>query len=250
MRHLFWAALLLTACTNAGDRQQSGSVDLDNSAAEETAAADNALRTEKTYSATALSMMEQGMVDVRKVDSTIQVSLMYSRSDNFMGQVLYDDLKEGLLHPRAAEALAKAERRLMQKHPDLRLVVFDATRPMSIQQKMWDVVKDTPKYFYVSNPARGGGLHNYGMAVDISIGRVDGDTLPMGAKVDYMGDLSHIDHEDRLVAQKRISPEARANRQLLREVMRAGGFMPIRTEWWHFNLCSRKEAARLCKPVE
>ena len=85
-------------------------------------------------------------------------------------------------------------------------------------------------------------MHNYGMAVDISICKVNGDTIPMGATVDFMGDLSHIDREETLVAQGRITQEARDNRRLLREVMAAGGFMPLRTEWWHFNLCSRKEA--------
>ena len=44
-------------------------------------------------SATARSMAKQGFVDVTKLDSTIQVSLMYSRADNFTGRVLYKDLK-------------------------------------------------------------------------------------------------------------------------------------------------------------
>ena len=85
-------------------------------------------------------------------------------------------------------------------------------------------------------------MHNYGMAVDISICKVNGDTIPMGATVDFMGDLSHIDREETLLARGRITQEALDNRRLLREVMAAGGFMPLRTEWWHFNLCSRKEA--------
>jgi len=248
MRNILWATLLLLACTSAGNGQQGGSSQPADSAA---AAKQQPVQPKpKAYSPTAQSMMKQGMVDVQKVDSTIRVSLMYSRSDNFTGQVLYEDLREGLLHPKAAEALAKAEQRLMELHPDLRLIIFDATRPMSIQQKMWDVVKNTKKYFYVSNPARGGGMHNYGMAVDISICRLNGDTIPMGAKVDFMGDLSHIDHEDLLVSKKRMTKEAQANRQLLREVMAAGGFKPLRTEWWHFNLCTRAEAKRSYKVIK
>ena len=195
-------------------------------------------------------MERQGMVNVQSLDPTIEVSLMYSRPDNFTGRVLYDDLREGYLHPKAAKALVVAQQRLKQLRPELSLIIFDATRPMSIQQKMWDVVKNTPKYFYVSNPARGGGMHNYGMAVDISICRVGGDTIPMGATVDFMSDLSHIDKEDLLVKNKRITEEARANRKLLREVMAAGGFMPLRTEWWHFNLCSRQEAKRYYKVIK
>ena len=203
-----------------------------------------------TLSATALSMERQGMVNVQQLDPTIEVSLMYSRPDNFTGRILYDDLREGYLHPKAAQALVKAQKRLKELRPELSLIIFDATRPMRIQQKMWDVVKNTPKYFYVSNPARGGGMHNYGMAVDISICRVGGDTIPMGAKVDFMGDLSHIDHEAQLVAKHRMTEEAKANRELLREVMAAGGFRPLRTEWWHFNLCTRQEAKKLYKVIK
>jgi D-alanyl-D-alanine dipeptidase len=240
MRKIIIAALLLIACTSAEKPKNSpqDSIKISN------ISKDSVLSTDSLppLSKTAQSMAAQGMVNIHDIDTTIRVSLMYSRPDNFTGKILYDDLREGYLHPKAAKALATAEQKLLQLRPELRLIIFDATRPMSIQQKMWDVVKNTPKYFYVSNPARGGGMHNYGMAVDISICKVNGDTIPMGATVDFMGDLSHIDREETLVAQGRITQEARDNRRLLREVMAAGGFMPLRTEWWHFNLCSRKEA--------
>ena len=190
------------------------------------------------------------MTNIRKVEPSIQVSLMYARADNFCGKVLYQDLREGYLHPLAAQALAKAQRRLKQLHPELSLKVYDATRPMSIQQTMWDEVKNTPKYFYVSNPKNGGGLHNYGLAVDITLCRAEtGDTLDMGTKVDHMSSLSHIDREDQLVQQKRISREAQKNRQLLREVMGYAGFKPLRTEWWHFNFRTRAEAKKYFKVI-
>ena len=266
MRKVLFTALLLIACTNpsaqklpeaalpqeATDSSETsaiaGAATTDTSAT--TAALPRTQPDSTALSATARSMERQGMVNVQSLDPTIEVSLMYSRPDNFTGRVLYDYLREGYLHPKAAKALVVAQQRLKQLRPELSLIIFDATRPMSIQQKMWDVVKNTPKYFYVSNPARGGGMHNYGMAVDISICRVGGDTIPMGATVDFMGDLSHIDKEDLLVKNKRITEEARANRKLLREVMAAGGFMPLRTEWWHFNLCSRQEAKRYYKVIK
>ena len=256
MRKLLFTTILLIACTNPSAHRLSEPtlpVEVADSsempAKAEAEAAPKGQPDSTALSATARSMERQGMVNVQALDPTIEVSLMYSRPDNFTGRVLYDDLREGYLHPKAAKALVVAQQRLKQLHPELSLIIFDATRPMSIQQKMWDVVKNTPKYFYVSNPARGGGMHNYGMAVDISICRVGGDTIPMGATVDFMGDLSHIDKEDLLVKNKRMTEEARANRQLLREVMAAGGFMPLRTEWWHFNLCSRQEAKRNYKVI-
>ena len=113
-------------------------------------------------SKTAQSMEAQGLVDITSLDSTIRVSLMYSRADNFTGKVLYSDLREAYLHPKAAKALAQAQKLLKDKRPDLSLIVYDAARPMTIQQKMWNVVAGTSKNIYVSNPKNGGGLHNYG----------------------------------------------------------------------------------------
>lgn len=200
-------------------------------------------------SPTAQSMVSQGMVRVRSLDESIKVSLMYARADNFTGEVLYDDLRDAYLHPKAAEALVKAQRRLKELRPEYSLIIFDATRPMSVQQRMYDKVKGTAKYFYVSNPANGGGLHNYGMAVDVSICRENGDTIAMGSLVDHMSTLSHITNEAALVSSGRMSSEAKANRELLREVMRYAGFTPLSTEWWHFNLISRATARRYYKVV-
>ncbi len=196
---------------------------------------------EKT--ATELSIERQGMVDISEVDSTIRVSLMYGRADNFTGRVLYTDLHRAYLHPQAAQALKRAQAILRELRPDLSLAVYDAARPMSVQQKMWDTVKGTPQYFYVSNPANGGGLHNYGLAVDLTLcDAATGDTLDMGTPIDHMGAASHIDREEELQKEGKISAAAVENRRLLRRVMREAGFMPLRTEWWHFNFKSRAEA--------
>ena len=175
---------------------------------------------------------------------------MYARADNFVGCVLYDDLREAYLHPEAATALVAAQRKLKQLRPDLSLKVYDAARPMRIQQKMWNQVKKTAQRIYVSNPAHGGGLHNYGLAVDITLCNLKGDSIPMGTKVDHLGREAHIDIEAQLVAERKISQQARKNRQLLREVMRSAGFKPLRTEWWHFNFKSRAEVKQKYKVIE
>lgn len=209
------------------------------------------------------SMERQGLVNVKAVVPSIKVALMYARTDNFCHRMLYHDLRDAYVLPACADALRKAQAELKRRRPDLSLCIFDATRPMSVQQTMWDAVKNTPQYFYVSNPAHGGGMHNYGMAVDISICKASWndaswregaakchiDTIPMGVKVDHMGVESHIDKEQELVSRGMISREALNNRRLLREVMRTAGFMPLRTEWWHFNLRTREWAKKNLKVV-
>ena len=202
-------------------------------------------------SATAKRMAQQGLVDILSVDSTIHVSLMYARPDNFTGKVLYTDLREAYLHPKAAVALTKAQQALKKLRPDLSLKIYDATRPMSVQQKMWNTVAGTKKSIYVSNPRNGGGMHNYGLAVDITLCKAaTGDTLDMGTKVDFLGSYAHIDDEAGLVSRHIISKEAKQNRELLRKVMSEAGFKPLRTEWWHFNLVSRAEAKAHYKAIK
>lgn len=201
-------------------------------------------------SRTAQRMAEQGLVDIQSVDSTIHVSLMYSRPDNFTGKVLYTDLHEAFLHPEAAAAVAKAQQALRKQRPDLCLKIYDAARPMSIQQKMWNTVAGTAKSIYVSNPRNGGGMHNYGLAVDVTLcDAATGDTLDMGTRVDFLGSYAHITDEAGLVSRHIITPEAKKNRELLRKVMKEAGFKPLKTEWWHFNLVSREEAKAHYKAV-
>lgn len=187
-------------------------------------------------------MRGSGMVDVSSVAPDIQVGLMYAGADNFVGKKMYHGVTTAWLHPIAAEAVAKAQRELSDLMPGARLLIKDAARPMRVQRAMFDAVKGTPKAKYVANPARGGGLHNYGMAVDITIVDSDGHEVDMGTPVDHLGTEANIDREVDLVKRGVMSENARQNRLLLRRVMKNSGFSTIRTEWWHFNRIPLSEA--------
>lgn len=191
----------------------------------------------------------EGFLRIQDLDNTIAVDLMYAKSDNFVGEVMYD-FTEAYLHPKAAHAVVEANRLLSQAHPGWRLCIYDATRPMRVQQIMWDKVKGTPQQNYVSNPAKGGGLHNYGLAVDVSIIDENGDSIDMGTKVDALTYISHTDNEEELVRAGKISREAMENRRLLRRVMREAGFKSLRSEWWHFNYTTRADARANYRVVE
>lgn len=190
----------------------------------------------------------KGFVNVLKIDSTMSVELMYAQPDNFVGEKMYN-FSEAYLHPKAAEALKNANKLLKEINPGLHLRVYDAARPMSVQQKMWNKVKGTAQQNYVSNPANGGGLHNYGLAVDVTIADSKGDTLPMGTTIDALTYKSHIDREEELVRTGKITAEAAKNRLLLRRVMQKAGFRPLRSEWWHFNYTTRADARKNYKVI-
>ena len=187
-------------------------------------------------------MSRAGLVDVGAMNDRLVIDLMYAGPDNFVGENMYGDLRKAYLHPEAAEALMKADAWLEEHHPELRFKICDAARPMSVQRKMYEKVKGTPSAPYVSNPARGGGLHNYGLAVDITLVDEQGRELPMGTPVDHLGKEANIDKEEELAARGVITKKELNNRRMLRQAMRQGGFFPLKTEWWHFNLRSRAVA--------
>lgn len=187
-------------------------------------------------------LRNKGMVDVSVLDSTICVQLVYATSNNFMGETVYSGITRAWLHPDAAQKMVTAQHLLKKEHLELTLVVYDAARPMSVQRKMWSLVRGTDKVNYVSNPSNGGGLHNYGMAVDVTILDKTGQPLPMGSPFDFFGEEAHTNNEEALLASGKITREEFDNRRLLRRIMKNAGFRTIPYEWWHFNACSRAEA--------
>lgn len=189
-------------------------------------------------------LASKGLVDASLMDATLQVELKYATTDNLFGEAVYSGISGAWLHPDAAKKLLKAQQLLKERYPAYSLIVYDAARPMAIQRKMWNLVRGTSKTNYVSNPAKGGGLHNYGMAVDVTILDKNGTPLPMGSPYDYFGEEAHTNNEEALLQAKKITQAEFNNRRLLRQVMRQAGFRTILYEWWHFNACSREEAKK------
>lgn len=197
-------------------------------------------------SAIELEMEELGLVDIVSLDSTIKVDLRYSTSNNFTGKDMYGDLNRCYLQKDVAGKLVKAQAELRRRYPYYSLLVFDGARPVSIQQLMWDSVNLSPieRQKYLSNPANRS-LHNYGAAVDLTIIDDAGNELDMGTPYDFFGELAHPRKETEYFESGQLSETQLANRELLREVMKAAGFSRIETEWWHFNSTSRVRAAEI-----
>jgi len=197
-----------------------------------------------------VSLLESlGFADIARRDTTILIDLKYATTDNFTGKILYKELNKAYLHPVAMEKLSKASELLRQSHPGLRLLVYDAARPLSVQKEMFDAVKDTPYRAYVADPSRTG-LHNYGIAVDLTICDLNGQALDMGTKFDFFGKEAGINNEDIFLSQGIFTDEQIKNRRLLRNVMLQAGFLAIRGEWWHFNACSLQDAKRISHLIE
>ena len=164
------------------------------------------------------------LVDIATVAPDIAVEMRYATPDNFAKVAVYPVAK-CLLRRDAAERLARAQASLARRGHGLK--VWDCYRPFSIQKRFWALVPDAR---YVAEPvtdAAGkpvtGSKHNRGAAVDVTL--VDGE-MP----------TAHDDFSPRAHrGNKQWSAAARANAALLDEAMRAEGFEPLPTEWWHYD---------------
>ncbi|SHN19845.1 D-alanyl-D-alanine dipeptidase [Cyclobacterium lianum] len=191
-------------------------------------------------------LINSGLVNIRERIPEVYVELKYSTEDNFFGKDVYGELTRCYMQPEVAEMLEVAYRELKSGNPELTFLIYDAVRPQSVQQILWDELDkpDSLKPLYVADP-KVGSLHNYGVAVDLTLAvAASGEPLDMGTGYDFFGYAAYPDREEEMLAAGRISEEQVANRKILREVMLAAGFTGIGSEWWHFNAYSRKVAAQ------
>ena len=106
------------------------------------------------------------------------------------------------------------------------LVIYDAYRPTSVQQRWFDVVR---QHKWVADPSRGmGGVHDRGTAIDISIIDRSGNLVEMPTPM-------HTFTEAASRLSTTMTDTARKNMNYLKEVMVSCGFDIINSEWWHFQ---------------
>ena len=167
------------------------------------------------------------LVDVRAVDSTIQVEARYATANNFTGAPLPGyNAPRALLRREAAAALARVQARL--RTGDLGLRVFDGYRPVRATLAMVDWAERTGRRAlldsgYIARRSR----HNLGVAVDLTlIDLVTGTEVPMGTPFDTFTAAAHTAN-----AQGRV----RRYRQILVRAMESEGFANYEQEWWHFS---------------
>lgn len=178
----------------------------------------------KNFKETLAADADKQMFNVRKYLPGVTCDLRYATLNNFMHQKLYPPIHTTYLRRPAVEALQKVIEEL--KKQNLTIKIFDAYRPYSVTEKMWEMVKDDR---YAADPAKGSG-HNRGVAVDISLIDVKSkNELPMGTGFDNFSDSAHTDFTA-------LPTDVLKNRAVLKTVMEKYGFVSLPTEWWHFSL--------------
>jgi len=171
----------------------------------------------------------------------------------------YGEKSPYYLRQSVLAALLQAQSNLAEYRPGWRIQIFDAYRPIAVQQFMVDytfnqlvqvqglkiaelntpqqqeILEQVYQFWAVpsDNPATPP-PHSTGAAIDITLVDGTGQPVDMGSAIDEISPQSHPHYFDQKTLPKEL--EYRDRRHILWKVMHLAGFQRHLNEWWHFSL--------------
>lgn len=171
----------------------------------------------------------------------------------------YQERSPYYLRQSVVQSLLQAQAQLQLRHPNWQIKIFDAYRPIAVQQFMVDytfaqVVEAQGLIADNLSESQRGAIwqqvyqiwavpsldprtpppHSTGAAVDITLVDDTGETVNMGSAIDELSARSHPDYFAN--STDPVEQQYHFHRQLLQKVMYSSGFMRHPGEWWHFSL--------------
>lgn len=171
----------------------------------------------------------------------------------------YGNFSPYFLRQRVLQKLSKAQAYLQTQRPNWRLQIFDAYRPIPVQQFMVDYTfvqiaraeglnpteleeetrshlqEQVLKFWAIPSPDPATPPpHSTGAAVDLTLVNTAGEPIDMGSPIDEISARSYPEH----FARDSADPKAQSyhqHRQLLATAMNIAGFCQHPNEWWHFS---------------
>ncbi len=165
-------------------------------------------------------------------------------------QKIPNSLRDCYARESVVNMLKLAESKLPHR---LRFKIYDAYRPIQVQQYLWDMYRekveilypdlsseeiDAKTGFFVSKPSydvKKPSLHNTGGAIDVTIVYDERYALNMGTLFDDFTKRAWTNHFEDDYSDGEVNPEVRDNRRLLYTVMIEAGFTNLPSEWWHYD---------------
>ena len=194
--------------------------------------------------------IKAGLVDIHSIDSTIQVDLVNSDPQkNYFRENYYDGLNTAYLRKEVGIQLSNAQKKLKSKFPGYSLLILDAARPRSVSKAMYAKVEGTQLEKFVANPTKGS-MHNYGVAVDVTIVDETGQEIDMGFSPFRKGTIEIYWGYAKKKLGFNLTDIQKKNRKLLADTMISAKFIPLSFEWWHFNGLPKDEARRRFTIIE
>ncbi|KGG15147.1 D-ala-D-ala dipeptidase [Prochlorococcus sp. MIT 0602] len=193
----------------------------------------------------------------------VELYCLEPHSYKSLGAPYGDSVSPWMLRGNVVDRLLAAQKHLKEIDRHYSLAIFDAWRPIRVQQFMYDYainqeclargvnrkenanslelkeVFETVSKFWAepSLDLASPPPHSTGGAVDLTISCAKGIPLDMGGEIDCIGPVSEpnyyirqkefIDHPDYLLWHSR--------RVLLSDAMKKSGFVQHPHEWWHFS---------------
>ncbi len=171
----------------------------------------------------------------------------------------YGNRSPYFLRQGVVDSLMVAQDNLQQLHPNWYIQIFDAYRPIAVQQFMvdysfqqalqlqglietelsdeqrqeiWQIVYEI--WALPSQDEKTPPPHSTGAAVDVTLVDDQGKVVDMGSPIDELSKRSHPDYYANSNSLEEINYHN--NRQILYNVMIQAGFQRNPREWWHFSL--------------
>jgi D-alanyl-D-alanine dipeptidase len=162
------------------------------------------------------------------------------------------------LRQEVLERLITTQTQLQSDYPGWKILIFDAYRPVEVQQFMVDytfaeliktrelkpdlisaeqrqaILKEVYQFWAVPSldPATPP-PHSTGAAIDITLVNHTGKIVDMGSPIDEISPRSYPNHFAK--SYHSIEQKYHQNRQILAAVMISAGFQQHPNEWWHFS---------------
>lgn len=173
------------------------------------------------------------------------VDMMYARTNNMVGQAVYQDIgfgNQAYLVKAAAEKLFSLIP-LLEKH-QYKMRICDAYRPPKAHNRLLEIIPI--EGFFAKDYQKSN--HCHGTAVDVCLTDFEGNNLLYPTEIDayekryqeqvLKGDFAAF--QKHLIKARHdyqgAPSEALKNREFLKELMESHGFEAIPHEWWHYNL--------------
>lgn len=170
----------------------------------------------------------------------------------------YGDYSPYFLREGVLQRLLRAQAKLSARHPGWHLQIFDAYRPILVQQFMVDytfmqlarqegVAKNLTEatrsriqfkvlqFWAVPSPnPNTPPPHSTGGAIDLALTNAANEPVDMGSPIDEISPRSYPNHF--ADSTDPTHQKAHLHRALLVEVMSSAGFKQHPNEWWHFSI--------------
>jgi len=170
----------------------------------------------------------------------------------------YGDRSPFFVRQSILEKLQKSQAYLQTIRPNYQIAIFDAYRPIPVQQFMVDysfaqlaeskglevnflseeqknsLMGEVMKFWAIpSDDPQMPPPHSTGAAIDVTLFNSELLEVNMGSPIDEISDRSLPNYFANSVDS--LEMEFHCNRQLLNEVMTHSGFVRHPNEWWHFS---------------